>query len=276
MKNMQNIEVNNIVFGENHPLVLIAGPCVIESEKKCCLLAEKIRDIAIEADIPFIFKASYDKANRSSIKSYRGPGIEDGIKVLSKIKNEIGVPVLSDVHSCSEIDMVQNVLDIIQIPAFLCRQTDLLLHAAKTGKPVNIKKGQFVAPWDVEYIADKLLSAGNKNIIFTERGTMFGYNNLVADMRSIAIMRNMGFPVIFDATHSVQLPGGKGSTSGGQREMIEPLTNAAVSVGCDGLFIETHEKPENALSDSATMLPIERLLPLLKKAIRIRQAITID
>ena len=276
MKNMQNIEVNNIVFGENHPLVLIAGPCVIESEKECCLLAEKIRDIAIEADIPFIFKASYDKANRSSIKSYRGPGIEDGIKVLSKIKNEIGVPVLSDVHSCSEIDMVQDVLDIIQIPAFLCRQTDLLLHAAKTGKPVNIKKGQFVAPWDVEYIADKLLSAGNKNIIFTERGTMFGYNNLVADMRSIAIMRNMGFPVIFDATHSVQLPGGMGSTSGGQREMIEPLTNAAVSVGCDGLFIETHEKPENALSDSATMLPLERLLPLLKKAIRIREAITID
>ena len=276
MKNMQNIEVNNIVFGKNHPLVLIAGPCVIESEKECCLLAQKIRDIAIEADIPFIFKASYDKANRSSIKSYRGPGIEDGIKVLSKIKNEIGVPVLSDVHSCSEIDMVQDVLDIIQIPAFLCRQTDLLLHAAKTGKPVNIKKGQFVAPWDVEYIADKLLSAGNKNIIFTERGTMFGYNNLVADMRSIAMMRNMGFPVIFDATHSVQLPGGMGSTSGGQREMIEPLTNAAVSVGCDGLFIETHEKPENALSDSATMLPIERLLPLLKKAIRIRQAITID
>jgi len=276
MKNMQNIEVNNIVFGKNHPLVLIAGPCVIESEKECCLLAQKIRNIAIEADIPFIFKASYDKANRSSIKSYRGPGIKDGINILSKIKNEIGVSVLSDVHSCSEIDMVQDVLDIIQIPAFLCRQTDLLLHAAKTGKPVNIKKGQFVAPWDVEHIADKVLSAGNKNIIFTERGTMFGYNNLVADMRSIAIMRNMGFPVIFDATHSVQLPGGMGSTSGGQREMIEPLTNAAVSVGCDGLFIETHEKPENALSDSATMLPIERLLPLLKKAIRIRQAITID
>jgi 2-dehydro-3-deoxyphosphooctonate aldolase (KDO 8-P synthase) len=276
MKNMQNIEVNNIVFGENHPLVLIAGPCVIESEKECCLLAEKIRDIAIEADIPFIFKASYDKANRSSIKSYRGPGIKDGINILSKIKNEIGVPVLSDVHSCSEIDIVKDVLDIIQIPAFLCRQTDLLLHAAKTGKPINIKKGQFVAPWDVEHIAEKVLSAGNKNIIFTERGTMFGYNNLVADMRSIAIMRNIGFPVVFDATHSVQLPGGKGSTSGGQREMIEPLTYAAVSVGCDGLFIETHEKPENALSDSATMLPLERLLPLLKKAIRIRQAIAID
>ena len=180
------------------------------------------------------------------------------------------MPILSDVHCCSEIDIVQDVLDVIQIPAFLCRQTDLLLHAAKTGKPINIKKGQFLAPWDVEHIAEKVLSTGNKNIIFTERGTMFGYNNLVADMRSIVIMKKMGFPVVFDATHSVQLPGGMGSTSGGQREMIEPLTNAAVSVGCDGLFIETHEKPEDALSDSATMLPLERLLPLLKKAKHIR------
>lgn len=276
MKNKHHIEVNGIVFGENNPLVLIAGPCVIETEKDCCQLAEKIKDIAVKANIPFIFKASYDKANRSSIKSYRGPGVEKGIKILSKIKKEIGVPILSDVHSCSEIDMVQDVLDIIQIPAFLCRQTDLLLHAAKTGKPLNIKKGQFLAPWDVKHVAEKVLSTGNKNIIFTERGTTFGYNNLVADMRSIVIMRDMGFPVVFDATHSVQLPGGMGSTSGGQREMIEPLTNAAVSVGCDGLFIETHEKPENALSDSATMLPLDRLLPLLKKAIRIREAISVD
>jgi 2-dehydro-3-deoxyphosphooctonate aldolase (KDO 8-P synthase) len=276
MKNKLHIEVNGIVFGENNPLVLIAGPCVIETEKDCCQLAEKIKDIAVKANIPFIFKASYDKANRSSIKSYRGPGVENGIKILSKIKKEIGVPILSDVHSCSEIDMVQDVLDIIQIPAFLCRQTDLLLHAAKTGKPLNIKKGQFLAPWDVKHVAEKVLSTGNKNIVFTERGTMFGYNNLVADMRSIVIMRDMGFPVVFDATHSVQLPGGMGSTSGGQREMIEPLTNAAVSVGCDGLFIETHEKPENALSDSATMLPLDRLLPLLKKAIRIREAISVD
>lgn len=276
MKSNHNIEVKDIVFGENNPLVLIAGPCVIETEKDCCQLAEKIKDIAVKANIPFIFKASYDKANRSSIKSYRGPGVEKGIKILSKIKKEIGVPILSDVHSCIEIDMVQDVLDIIQIPAFLCRQTDLLLHAARTGKPLNIKKGQFLSPWDVKHVAEKVLSSGNKNIIFTERGTMFGYNNLVADMRSIVIMKKMGFPVVFDATHSVQLPGGMGSTSGGQREMIEPLTNAAVSVGCDGLFIETHEKPENALSDSATMLPLERLLPLLKKAIRIRDAISID
>ncbi len=276
MKNKFNIDVNGIVFGGDNPLVLIAGPCVIETEKDCCQIAEKIKDITIKANIPFIFKASYDKANRSSIKSYRGPGVEKGIKILSKIKKEIGVPILSDVHCCSEIDIVQDVLDVIQIPAFLCRQTDLLLHAAKTGKPINIKKGQFLAPWDVEHIAEKVLSTGNKNIIFTERGTMFGYNNLVADMRSIVIMKKMGFPVVFDATHSVQLPGGMGSTSGGQREMIEPLTNAAVSVGCDGLFIETHEKPEDALSDSATMLPLERLLPLLKKAKRIRDAISID
>jgi 2-dehydro-3-deoxyphosphooctonate aldolase (KDO 8-P synthase) len=276
MKNKFNIDVNGIVFGGDNPLVLIAGPCVIETEKDCCQIAEKIKDITIKANIPFIFKASYDKANRSSIKSYRGPGVEKGIKILSKIKKEIGVPILSDIHCCSEIDIVQDVLDVIQIPAFLCRQTDLLLHAAKTGKPINIKKGQFLAPWDVEHIAEKVLSTGNKNIIFTERGTMFGYNNLVADMRSIVIMKKMGFPVVFDATHSVQLPGGMGSTSGGQREMIEPLTNAAVSVGCDGLFIETHEKPEDALSDSATMLPLERLLPLLKKAIRIRDAISVD
>ena len=276
MKNKFNIEVNGILFGGDNPLVLIAGPCVIETEKDCCQLAEKIKDITVKANIPFIFKASYDKANRSSIKSYRGPGVEKGIKILSKIKKEIGVPILSDVHCCSEIDMVQDVLDVIQIPAFLCRQTDLLLHAAKTGKAINIKKGQFLAPWDVEHIAEKVLSTGNKNIIFTERGTMFGYNNLVADMRSIVIMKKMGFPVVFDATHSVQLPGGMGSTSGGQRDMIEPLTNAAVSVGCDGLFIETHEKPEDALSDSATMLPLEQLLPLLKKAMRIRDALKPD
>lgn len=276
MKNKHKIGINGIVFGEKQPLVLIAGPCVIESEKDCCQIAGKIKDIAIEANVPLIFKASYDKANRSSINSYRGPGIKKGIKILSKVKNEIGVPILSDVHCCKEIDIVQEVLDVIQIPAFLCRQTDLILHAAKTGKPVNIKKGQFLAPWDVQNIAEKMLSEGNKNIIFTERGTMFGYNNLVADMRSIVIMKQMGFPVVFDATHSVQLPGGMGSTSGGQREMIGPLTNAAVSVGCDGLFIETHEKPEKALSDSASMLPLQQLLPLIKKATRIREAVSLD
>lgn len=290
MKNKFEVKVNNVVFGDKHPLVLIAGPCVIETEIDCCRIAEKLKDIAAKAEIPFIFKASYDKANRTSIKSYRGPGVKKGIKILAKIKKQFGVPVLSDVHCLSEIDEVKDVLDVIQIPAFLCRQTDLIIHAAKTGRPINIKKGQFLAPWDVKNIAEKVLSTGNKNIIFTERGTMFGYNNLVADMRSIVIIRKMGYPVVYDATHSIQLPGGNGSASrlsrisasspqgrpqvtGGQREMIEPLASAAVAVGCDGLFIETHEKPGKALSDSATMLPLRQLLPLIKKVIRIREAL---
>ncbi len=273
MKNKFEVKVNNLAFGDKHPLVLIAGPCVIETEKDCCSIAEKLKDIAAKAEIPFIFKASYDKANRTSVKSYRGPGVKKGIKILAKIKKQIGVPVLSDVHCRSEIDEVKDVLDVIQIPAFLCRQTDLILHAAKTGRPINIKKGQFLAPWDVKNIAEKVLSTGNKNIIFTERGTMFGYNNLVSDMRSIVIIREMGYPVVYDATHSIQLPGGKGSSTGGQREMIEPLASAAVAVGCDGLFVETHEKPGKALSDSATMLPLRQLLPLIKKAKKIRESL---
>ncbi len=274
MNDNHEVKVNNILFGDKHPLVLIAGPCVIESEYDCCRLAEKIKDIACKTKIPFIFKASYDKANRTSIKSYRGPGIKKGIKILSKIKKQIGVPIISDVHCSREIDIVKETLDVIQIPAFLCRQTDLILNAAKTGKPINIKKGQFLAPWDVKSIVEKVLTTGNKNLIFTERGTMFGYNNLVADMRSIVIIKKMGYPVIFDSTHSVQLPGGMGSTSGGQREMIAPLISAAVAVGCDGLFIETHEKPGKALSDSASMLPLRKLSPLIKKAIRIRDALS--
>jgi 2-dehydro-3-deoxyphosphooctonate aldolase (KDO 8-P synthase) len=273
MKNKFEVKVNNLAFGDKHPLVLIAGPCVIETEKDCCSIAEKLKDIATKAEIPFIFKASYDKANRTSVKSYRGPGVKKGIKILAKIKKQFGVPVLSDVHCRSEIDEVKDVLDVIQIPAFLCRQTDLIMHAAKTGRPINIKKGQFLAPWDVKNIAEKVLSTGNKNIIFTERGTMFGYNNLVSDMRSIVIIREMGYPVVYDATHSIQLPGGKGSSTGGQREMIEPLASAAVAVGCDGLFVETHEKPGKALSDSATMLPLRQLLPLIKKAKKIRESL---
>lgn len=276
MKNKEDAQISNILFGEDHPLVLIAGPCVIETEESCCRIAEKIKAISDKVGIPFVFKASYDKANRTSVKSYRGPGIEKGIKILSKIKEQIGVPVLSDVHCDNEVSMVKDVLDIIQIPAFLCRQTDLLLTAAKTGKPINIKKGQFMAPWDVKNIAEKILSAGNKNIIFTERGAMFGYNNLVVDMRSIVVMKNMGYPVIYDATHSIQLPGGEGTTSGGQKEMIRPLAMAAVSVGCDGLFIETHEEPEKALSDSASMLPLDSLLSLITKAKRIREALQND
>ncbi|MFQ5963406.1 MAG: 3-deoxy-8-phosphooctulonate synthase [Candidatus Scalinduaceae bacterium] len=273
MKDKSKIQINDIILGENHPLVLIAGPCVIENEDGCCRVAERLKAITYSAKIPFIFKASYDKANRTSVKSYRGPGIKKGIKILSKIKRQIGIPVLSDVHCSNEIDEVKDVLDIIQIPAFLCRQTDLLIHAAKTGKPINIKKGQFLAPWDVRNIAEKIISTGNENIIFTERGTMFGYNNLVTDMRSIVIIKDMGYPVFYDATHSVQLPGKEGTTSGGQREMIEPLTKAAVAVGCDGLFLEVHECPEKALSDSASMLPLDLLPPLIEKVKKIREVL---
>ena len=273
MKSTNEVQINDIILGEGRPLVLIGGPCVIETEESCCRIAEKIKDISNKVKIPFIFKASYDKANRTSIKSYRGPGIEKGIRILSKIKDQIGVPVLSDVHCKSEIDIVKDVLDVIQIPAFLCRQTDMLLYAAETGRPVNIKKGQFLAPWDVGNIAEKVLSTGNKDLFFTERGTMFGYNNLVADMRSIVIIKEMGYPVVYDATHSIQLPGGRGPSSGGQREMIGPLARAAVAVGCDGLFIETHEKPEDALSDSTSMLPLDLLSPLIEKVLRIREVL---
>ena len=274
MKNKGEVQIKDIILGGNHPLVLIAGPCVIETEEICCRIAEKIKEITCRAKIPFIFKASYDKANRTSLKSYRGPGVEKGIKILSKIKKQIGVPIISDVHCSSEIDVVNEVLDVIQIPAFLCRQTDLVIQAAKTLKPINIKKGQFLAPWDVKNIAEKILSTGNRSIIFTERGTMFGYNNLVTDMRSIVIMKGMGYPVVYDATHSVQLPGGEGSASGGQREMIEPLTKAAIAVGCDGLFLETHENPEKAMSDSSSMLPINLLFPLIEKVKIIREALS--
>lgn len=273
MNNNRSVKIKDVVIGGDGPLALIAGPCVIESEEGCLGIAEKLKDITSRANIPFIFKASYDKANRTSVKSYRGPGIKEGINILSRIKEKLEVPVLSDVHCCDEIDMAKDVLDVIQIPAFLCRQTDLILHAAKTGLPVNVKKGQFLAPWDVENIAEKILSTGNKDVIFTERGTMFGYNNLVTDIRSIVIMKEKGWPVVFDATHSVQLPGGQGASSGGQREMIGPLAYAAVAAGCDGLFIETHEKPEEALSDSATMLPLSSLPSLIEKVKRIREAI---
>ncbi|MCP5007402.1 MAG: 3-deoxy-8-phosphooctulonate synthase [Planctomycetes bacterium] len=270
---MDKIKISNFTLGSHSPLVLMAGPCVIETEDSCCRIAEKIINIATKAKIPFIFKASYDKANRTSIKSYRGPGIEKGLKILSKIKKQFGLPVISDIHCCDEVDIVKDTLDILQIPAFLCRQTDLLLRAAETEKPINIKKGPFLAPGDVANIAEKILSTGNNRIIFTERGTTFGYNNLVTDMRSIVVMKKMGYPVIFDASHSVQLPGGEGTTSGGQKEMILPLTMSSIAAGCDGIFLETHEEPENALSDSASMLPLDSLLSLLEKAKRIRAAV---
>ncbi len=270
------VNVRNLAIGQRQPLVFIAGPCVIESHESCLKLADKLKTIFQAKKLPFIFKASYDKANRTSVNSYRGPGVKEGIKILADIKKRLDLPILSDVHSEEEIPIVSETLDIIQIPAFLCRQTDLILAAAKTGKPVNIKKGQFLAPWDMKAVVEKVRSTGNERILLTERGTCFGYNNLVSDMRSLVIMRELGYPVIYDATHSVQLPGGQGNVSGGERNMVIPLARAAVATGCDGLFLEVHENPEKALSDAATMLSIEALPNLLDQVLEIHKVVTTD
>ncbi|MBI5308123.1 MAG: 3-deoxy-8-phosphooctulonate synthase [Planctomycetes bacterium] len=270
---MKTVTINNVSIGQGHPLVFIAGPCVIESYEGCMRLAEKLKNLFLAKGTPFIFKASYDKANRTSVKSYRGPGIEDGLKILAEIKRQLGVPILSDVHSEEDVSKAAETLDILQIPAFLCRQTDLIIAAAKTGKPINIKKGQFLAPWDMKPLVEKVKSAGNERILLTERGVSFGYNNLVSDMRSLVIMRKFGYPVIFDATHSVQLPGGQGHASGGEREMSSPLARAAVATGCDGLFLEVHETPEKALSDAATMLPFADLPALVDQVLEIHAVV---
>lgn len=249
-----------VVLGGGAPLALIAGPCVIESEEHVSMLAREIRRIAG----PFIFKASFDKANRSSVSSRRGPGLKEGLRILAGVK-AAGHAVLTDVHETAQVAAVAEVADVIQIPAFLCRQTDLLLEAGRTGRIVNIKKGQFVAPHDIGLAAEKVASTGNTKILLTERGTSFGYNNLVVDMRGLAIMRGFGWPVIFDATHSVQLPGGLGSASGGQAEFIEPLARAAAAVGIDGLFVEVHEAPERAFSDGPNALRLDRLAGFLTR-----------
>jgi 2-dehydro-3-deoxyphosphooctonate aldolase (KDO 8-P synthase) len=266
------IKAGSIKIGRGHGLVLFAGPCVIESENKALYHAERLLRIAKRLRMPFIYKSSYDKANRTSINSFRGPGLLKGIGILKKIKDKLGVGILSDVHCRKEIEEASHVLDIIQIPALLCRQTDLLTAAAETGKPVNVKKGQFMAPWDMKYVIEKIERAGNHNILLTERGSAFGYNNLVSDMRSLPIMRSMGYPVIYDATHSVQLPGGKGCSSGGQREFIACLARASVAAGVDGIFIETHKTPDKALSDGNSMLDIKNLYNLLEKLKAIREA----
>jgi len=268
------VNVRNLAIGQRQPLAFIAGPCVIETHESCLKLADKLKTIFQKNKLPFIFKASYDKANRTSGNSYRGPGVKEGIKILTDIKKRLDLPILSDVHSEEEIPIVSETLDIIQIPAFLCRQTDLILAAAKTGKPINIKKGQFLAPWDMKAVVEKVRSTGNEQILLTERGTCFGYNNLVSDMRSLVIMRELGYPVIYDATHSVQLPGGQGNVSGGERNMVMPLARAAVATGCDGLFLEVHENPEKALSDAATMLSIEALPNLLEQVLEIHRVVT--
>jgi 2-dehydro-3-deoxyphosphooctonate aldolase (KDO 8-P synthase) len=259
------VRIGEITVGGDAPLVLIAGPCVIEGEAFTLSLAKSLREISRDLGIPFIFKASYDKANRTSISSARGPGIEEGLRILQWVKEEADLPILSDVHQVSEVSRAAEVLDVIQIPAFLCRQTDLIVEAARTGRPVNVKKGQFLAPWDMAHVVEKIRSTGNEQILLTERGTTFGYNNLVSDMKSLPIMRGLGYPVIFDATHSVQLPGGAGETSGGNRAFIPSLARAAVGAGVDGVFLEVHPDPERALSDGANSLELDALSPLLKQ-----------
>ena len=271
---MHQVIVKDLKIGQGNPHVLIAGPCVIESESLCLDTAKRIKDITQKLGMPFIFKSSFDKANRLSVDSFRGPGIKKGLEVLNKVKQKIKVPVLTDIHCQKEIDEVAKIVDVIQIPAFLCRQTDIVVAAARTGKVVNIKKGQFLAPWDVLPIIKKVESTGSRKILITERGSSFGYNNLVTDFRSFAIMREFGYPVIYDATHSVQLPGGKGASSGGQREFVEGLSRAAIAFGCDGLFLEVHPDPDKAPCDGANMIDLETLEKLLKQIKKINEAIT--
>ncbi|HAS53277.1 MAG: 3-deoxy-8-phosphooctulonate synthase [Nitrospirae bacterium GWC2_57_13] len=263
------IQIEDIKLGGDAPLVLIAGPCVIESEQAAMDAAERLKRITADLGIPFIFKSSYDKANRSSVKSYRGPGLKQGLRILSKIAQDLDLPILSDIHRFEEIAPAAEVLDVIQIPAFLSRQTDLLLETARTGRVVNIKKGQFLAPWDMKNAVEKAASTGNDRICVTERGVSFGYNNLVVDMRSLPVMRGFGVPVIFDATHSVQLPGGAGHASSGDRRFVPHLTRAAVAAGIDGLFMEVHPCPDEALCDGPNMMSLDELPSLLKQVMEI-------
>jgi 2-dehydro-3-deoxyphosphooctonate aldolase (KDO 8-P synthase) len=263
------VSIGSITIGAGHPLALIGGPCAIEDEAFMLDVATRLRDIAAKAGVPYIFKSSYDKANRTSIRSYRGPGLHEGLEILQKIKDVVGVPVLSDVHTVEEVEPSAEVLDVLQIPAFLCRQTDLVVAAARTGKPVNVKKGQFLAPWDTKNIVEKVRSVGNAQVLLTERGASFGYNNLVADMRSLVVMRSFDVPIVFDATHSVQLPGGAGTASAGQREFVPHLARAAVATGCDALFMEIHPDPDHAPSDGPNMLRLEDLPALLAQVTQI-------
>jgi 2-dehydro-3-deoxyphosphooctonate aldolase (KDO 8-P synthase) len=275
----REVAVGPIRIGGGRPLVLIGGPCAIEDEAHAVMTAERLLRITADRRVPFIYKSSYDKANRSSVNGYRGPGLVEGLRILRKVRDTLCVPVLSDVHQVSEVDAAAEVLDVLQIPAFLCRQTDLLLAAAATGKPVNVKKGQFVAPRDMKNVVDKLLSKGNEAILLTERGTSFGYHNLVVDMRGLADMRELGYPVVFDATHSVQLPGGAGDRSGGERKYVPALARAAVAFGIDALFMEMHEDPDRPLrdgrplSDGPNMLRIDDLPPLLEELLAIHGAL---
>ena len=263
------IKVGNVVLGGNRPLALIAGPCAIEDEGLTLRIAEYLQKLCTELGIGLIFKASYDKANRTSVTSFRGPGLEEGLRILERVRTEFELPVLSDVHDVSQVSAAAEVLDVIQIPAFLSRQTDLLVAAGETGKAVNVKKGQFLAPWDMKNAVGKIESTGNRKILLTERGASFGYNNLVVDMRSLVIMREMGYPVIFDATHAVQLPGGAGGASSGQRQYVGALSRAAVATGIDALFWEVHEDPDRALCDGPNCLPLAQLRQSLQEVMAI-------
>jgi 2-dehydro-3-deoxyphosphooctonate aldolase (KDO 8-P synthase) len=265
MSAAREIALGSLRLGAGNPLFLIAGPCVIESEVHARVMAEKVAKIAADADVPYIFKASYDKANRSSLKAFRGPGLKEGLRILKEIKKELKIPVLTDIHDVSQVKPAAEVCDVLQIPAFLARQTDLLIAAGETGRIINIKKGQFLSPWDMDNVAEKVESTGNKKIILTERGTSFGYQNLVVDMRSFPVMQRTGYPVVFDVTHSVQLPGAQGVASGGQPQFIEPLARAAVAAGVDGIFLETHDNPAAARSDGPNALPLAHLKALLLK-----------
>jgi 2-dehydro-3-deoxyphosphooctonate aldolase (KDO 8-P synthase) len=262
-----------VAVGGNRPPLIIAGPCVIESEEHCLFLAGALKEHALRAGLPLVFKASFDKANRSSVRSYRGPGMEEGLRILERVKAETGLPVLSDIHEKAQALPAASVLDVLQIPAFLCRQTDLLVAAAATGLPVNVKKGQFLSPEECVNIAEKVRSAGNRRLLLTERGSSFGYQNLVVDFRSIPILRGLDCPVIFDATHSVQRPGQKGDSSGGDRAFIAPLARAGVAAGADGLFVEVHDRPERALSDGPNALPLAELPRLLDEVRRIAEVL---
>ncbi len=273
LKKKSMSSIYDVIRRREGDLFLIAGPCVIESERHAMMMAHSIARIADRLDVPYVFKASYDKANRSSARSFRGIGLEEGLRILRRVKDEVGVPVITDIHESKQVTAVAEVADILQIPAFLCRQTDLLQAAAESGRVVNVKKGQFLAPWDVANIIEKLEATGNRQIMLTERGTSFGYNNLVVDMRSFPIMRGFGYPVVFDVTHSVQLPGGLGDATDGQAEYIEHLARAGVACGIDGLFMEVHDNPPHALSDATTQFALEKLEPLLETLLKIHELV---
>jgi 2-dehydro-3-deoxyphosphooctonate aldolase (KDO 8-P synthase) len=274
MATSQAVTIANLTCGSGRPLLWIAGPCVIESHELTLSIAHTLKDLAERLRIPLVFKASFDKANRTSGKSFRGPGLEEGLKTLWAVKRATGLPVITDIHEIHQAAAAAEVCDILQIPAFLARQTDLIQAAGRTGKAVNVKKGQFMAPWDMKNVAKKMEEVGNRRLLLTERGASFGYGQLVSDMRSIPWMQDLGYPVIFDATHSVQMPGAMGDKSGGERRMIPYLARAAVACGCDGVFLETHPNPDQALSDGPNMIPLQELGNLIESCLRIRQAIS--